>query len=260
MEPLVSVVVAAYNAEKHIEKCLNCLINQTVLNIEILVCDDCSTDRTPDILSRYAKKDPRIRVLANPVNLRAAASRNRCIGESRGQYIMIQDSDDVCERNRAERLLSAFSEGKKVQFVSSGYYLIDDGGAYREVLPKRELPEKEDFLFSLPFCHAATMFRADCLKAVGGYRVSKETRRGQDYDLFMRLYANGCRGKNIRDALYGYRVDKAAVGRRKFRYRLDECRIRYRGFKQLGLLPKGFFYVLKPIPAYFIQLMKGGRG
>lgn len=256
MEPLISIIVAAYNAEEHLEECLESLVSQTHSNLEILVCNDCSSDRTPQILSRYAGKDARIRVISNQCNLRAAASRNRCIAQSRGAYIMVQDSDDVCERNRAERLLAELLGNKEFQFVSSGYYLFDDHGRYKEIVPGCGTPQKNDFLFSLPFCHAATMFRSDCLKAVGGYRVSKETRRGQDYDLFMRLYARGYRGENIRDILYGYRVDQAAVNRRKFRYRLDECRIRYRGFKQLGLLPRGFPYVLKPIPAYFFQLVK----
>jgi glycosyltransferase EpsE len=259
LEPLVSVIVAAYNAEKHLEECLISLTRQSYANMEILVCNDCSSDHTLEILSRYAEKDQRIRVLSNPVNLQAAASRNRCIGQSRGRYVMIQDSDDVCEQNRVERLCDSFSKDETVQFVSSGYYLFDGEGIYKTIVPSIGVPQKEDFLFSLPFCHAATMFRADCLKKVGGYRVSKETRRGQDYDLFMRLYAAGYRGKNIDDILYGYRVDQDAVSRRKFRYRLDECRIRYRGFKELGLLPKGFPYVLKPIPAYLLQLFQNRR-
>lgn len=91
---------------------------------------------------------------------------------------------------------------------------------------------------------------------VNGYRVSKETRRGQDYDMFMRLYAMGFCGCNISDVLYGYRVDKNTLSRRKFEYRIDECIIRYKGFKSLGLLPKGLLYVLKPIAAYVIQIIK----
>lgn len=260
LEPLVSVVIAVYNGERYLENCVECILNQSYRNFEILICDDCSTDRTPEILERLSKQDSRIHVLTNHSNLKAGASRNRCIQESHGQYIMIQDSDDVCEKNRVERLLESLVNDETVQFVSSGYYMFDEKGIYKTIVPKIERPEKEDFLFTLPFCHPASMFEADCLKAVGGYRVCKETRRTEDYDMFMRLYAAGYRGKNIKDILYGYRVDKEAIRRRKFRYRIDECKVRYQRFKQLGLLPKGFLYVLKPIPAYFVQLLKGNRG
>lgn len=255
--PIVSIVVATFNAEKYIEDCINSLVGQTYKNIEIIICDDCSTDATPAILDKLKSKDNRIRVFTNKTNLRAAASRNKCIENSIGRYIMIQDSDDICERDRVQILLDELLQNENVNFVSSGHYLFDDDGIYKTVTPKIELPQNDDFLFGMPFCHAATMFKASCLKKVGGYRVSKETRRGQDYDLFMRLYSNGYKGKNIADVLYGYRVDKNTISRRRFKYRIDECKIRYKGFKALNLMPKGYIYVLKPLAAHFYQLING---
>lgn len=252
---LVSVVVAAYNAEAHISECIESILRQTYTNWELIICDDCSTDRTVEIVEAYQKREPRIKLLQNKENMRAGASRNKCIEISQGKFVMIQDADDVCAEDRMEKLVDRIQKGN-MDFVSSGHYLFDDGGEYKTVVGSNEYPKKEDFLFGTPFCHAATLFRKECLEKANGYRVSKETRRGQDYDLFMRLYALEFCGCNIPDVLYGYRVDKNTLSRRKFEYRIDECIIRYKGFKSLGLLPKGMLYVFKPIAAYFIQLIR----
>jgi glycosyltransferase EpsE len=254
-DKLVSVVIAAYNAEKYIRVCLDSILNQSYPNWEIWICDDSSTDQTLNIINEFAKSNSSIHVLHNETNLFAGKSRNRCIEQAKGYYIAIQDADDIAEINRLEQLVNAI-ETNDCDFVSSGHYLFDDEGIYKRNVPKVKKPQKRDFLFDIPFCHAATLFKKDCLLAVNGYRVSKETRRGQDYDMFMRLYAKGYKGINIDDLLYGYRVDRNTISRRKFRYRVDECIIRYKGFKALGLMPKAIPYVLKPIPAYFLQKLR----
>ena len=63
--PILSVIIPAYNAEKYIEECLNSVINQTLKDIEIIVIDDCSTDRTPEILNQYVQNDDRVKVIRN---------------------------------------------------------------------------------------------------------------------------------------------------------------------------------------------------
>lgn len=251
----ISVIIAAYNAERHIGDCLDSILNQTYKNIEVWVCDDASTDNTLAILQKYAAEDKRIHVLHNSKNMYAGFSRNRCLEKCSGEYIAIQDADDVANPQRFEHLIRTI-RNSKCDFVSSGHYLFDDNGIYKESVPQIETPQIKDFLYGIPFCHAATLFSKECLLDVNGYRVSKETRRGQDYDMFMRLYAKGYTGKNIKNILYGYRVDRDTISRRRFRYRIDECVIRYKGFKNLGLLPGGFLYIFKPIPAFFVQALR----
>ena len=85
------------------------------------------------------------------------------------------------------------------------------------------------------------------LENVNNYRVSKETRRVEDYDLWMRLYKYGYKIYNIQEELYSFREDEKCLKRRKYKYRIDEVKVRYYGFKSLGLFPKGYLYVLKPL-------------
>ena len=256
---LISVIMAAHDSEKYIAESIESILAQTYPCWELVICDDASSDGTFEIISGYAEKDRRITVLQNQSNHGAAATRNRCIEASRGEYIAVQDDDDVSEPDRLERLMERIKRDR-CDLVSSGHYLFDGSGKYAVCLPEEEYPTKRSFLSGMPFCHAATLFTRECLDKVGGYRVSRETVRNEDYDLFMRLYAGGASGCNVPDVLYGYRVDAAALKRRTFRFRMGECRIRAQGFRALGILfPFGWLYVLRPIAAHLYQRIRPAR-
>lgn len=250
----VSVIIACHNGEPYIDLCLGSLVSQTYKDIEIIICDDCSTDNSWTKLNSWKEKDDRIVLLKNTKNLFAAASRNRCIEVANGDYIAIQDIDDISEKDRIESLSKVLDE-ENVDFVSSSASVFDyDPDKIEYVLDlKNEYPQKKDFLYGLPFMHPATMFKKGCLLDVGGYRVSKETRRGQDYDLFMRLYAKGYKGKNLSTPLYRFRVDKDNYKRRTFKARLGEIAIRKRGFREMGLMPLGWLFVYKPLLAHVVM-------
>lgn len=255
MTPLVSVIIPTYNVEMYIDQCIESIIKQTYSNFEIIICDDYSTDKTIEKLEKY-KMISNITILYNEKNLRQARTRNRCIKASKGDYILMQDADDIAEPERIERLIREFEP--KINFVGSGcYYFNEKMGCFGNWNVRCSYPQKRDLLFGIPFAHASIMFRRECLIKVGGYRYSKYTQRGEDYDLILRLYAAGYRGKNIPDLLYGYRVDRKVISRRTFKSRLDECHIRYEGFKANGILfPVGWIWVFKPIPAYFYRKIK----
>nr|WP_118862047.1 glycosyltransferase family 2 protein [Neisseria meningitidis] len=76
MQPLVSVLICAYNAEKYFAQSLAAVVNQTWRNLEILIVDDGSTDGTPSIARRFQEQDGRIRIISNPRNLGFIASLN----------------------------------------------------------------------------------------------------------------------------------------------------------------------------------------
>lgn len=83
---------------------------------------------------------------------------------------------------------------------------------------------------------------------LGGYREAKETRRCEDYDLFMNLYAKKYKGYNIQEKLYYYRINRNEKRKhRPMKYRVDEMVVRFRGFKNMKILVKGMPYVFKPI-------------
>ena len=249
--PLVSVIIASYNSEKTIESCIQSLLNQTYKDIEIIICDDNSSDNSLAIINRIKEKNPNIVVLHNSTNLKAAASRNRCIEISKGEFLAIQDADDSSFPNRIEIQVSFLLNHPELDFVSSNARLFNETNSDLGIMKLgKEFPSKWNFLWGLPFIHPATMFRKESIAAVKGYRVAKETRRGQDYDMFMRMYAIGLRGANIGQCLYNYRLDENCV-KRHGEGAHDEYLVRKYGFKIMGLMPVGYLFAIKPYISNF---------
>lgn len=100
--PKVSVIVPAYNAEKGIQTALDSLIQQTWRNLEILVVDDCSTDRTKEVVRQYMEKDVRIQLLKTPENSGAYVARNIGLDAATGDYVTVHDSDDWSHAQKIE--------------------------------------------------------------------------------------------------------------------------------------------------------------
>lgn len=103
--PLVSVVMPAYNAEGTIARAVQSVLDQTISDLELIVCEDASTDATFRVASSFA--DSRVRVIRNEVNLGEGRSRDRAISCSLGKWIAVIDADDAWHPDRLRRLLAA---------------------------------------------------------------------------------------------------------------------------------------------------------
>lgn len=251
---LVSVLIACYNGEHYIDLCFESLLKQTYQNIEIIVCDDNSSDNSLELLHNWAKKDKRIRVIHSETSLKASGARNRCLEEAKGEFVAIQDIDDYSAPNRIMEQLKVLQNGG-VDFVASSAYEFSDvrNDEQRVIKPFVQKPTKWSFLKGQPFLHPTTMFTAKCLKDVGGYRVAEETQRAEDYDLYMRLYSKGYVGINLSEPLYYYRLDEGNYKRRTFAGRRGEISVRKKGFKSLGLMPIGYIFAYKPLLSHIIM-------
>ncbi|MCU4449610.1 glycosyltransferase [Acinetobacter lwoffii] len=92
--PLVSVIVPVYNVERYLDECLNSIRQQTYENLEIIVVEDCSTDKSLEVLSKYLN-DQRIKLIRHEKNSGLSAARNTGIDAAKGDYIIFVDSDDL---------------------------------------------------------------------------------------------------------------------------------------------------------------------
>ncbi len=102
---LISVIVPIYNSERHLEKCINSILNQTYKNLEIILVDDGSTDLSPKMCDAFSVQDSRIKVI-HQKNQRQAAARNTGIDVASGDYIMFVDSDDYIAHDMCEYLMN----------------------------------------------------------------------------------------------------------------------------------------------------------
>ena len=246
---MVSVIMSAYNPNRrHFVKAVESIINQTFTDWELIMCDDGSSEKYTDFYEKVAAKDPRIILVHNCINSGLAVSLNKCVRKACGKYIARMDDDDFSDSGRLQKQYEFLEENPEYAWVGCNAFLMDETGNWGErILP--EEPEKEDFLSYSPFIHPAVMFRAEVLR---GNTYSK-LRRGEDYDLFMRLYSKGYRGYNLQEFLFIYREDSQASKRKGYYYQMEEAGIRLRGFAHLGMLNmKNTAYVVKPLLSGFL--------
>lgn len=240
--------MGVYNGADTVDAAIRSICDQNYQDWELIVCDDCSTDKTVEKVKKWCSLDSRIRLIENETNMGLAATLNHCLRYANGEFIARMDDDDISYEERFLEQVNFLLANKEFAFVSSLVDCYDGKKVVKNRFLRKAEPQKKDFLSGTQFVHPATMFRRECLDAVQGYKEGRVTKRVEDYDLFMRLYADGYKGYNIQKPLLRYTVNIQGMKRKnKYIYRIDEARIRCSGFKSLGLLPIGIPFVLRPL-------------
>jgi hypothetical protein len=208
--PRVSVVLAAYNGERFLGSAIESLLNQTFRDFELIVVDDCSTDKTPQVLSEFT--DERMRVIRNERNLGIAETTNKGLAAARGEYIALQDHDDLSWPTRFECQVAFLNSHPQVGMVGSSCNLIDEAGALVPHWPV----EYEDrnlkwaLLWGCPFFHTSVMLRRSAIQEVGGYSSHPKYQFAEDYE-FMSRVALRHSVANIPQLLACWRTHKASA-------------------------------------------------
>lgn len=120
-QPLVTIVVPAYNSEKYIAQTIESVLAQNVKEWELIVVDDGSKDNTRQIVEKYMRKDSRIILLTQKANLGVSIARNKGLQLAKGVYISFLDSDDVYRKDYIEKMLQTYQQHSKVSIVFCGY-------------------------------------------------------------------------------------------------------------------------------------------
>ncbi|WP_443945667.1 glycosyltransferase family 2 protein [Pedobacter sp. AW1-32] len=124
--PLISIALCTYNGERYLMPQLNSLLNQSYKNIEIIIVDDGSTDRTREIISEFALKNSLIQIHFNTETIGFNKNFEKAIRLSKGDYISICDQDDVWDLNKIEELLGNI--GSKGLIFSNSRLMNENGG------------------------------------------------------------------------------------------------------------------------------------
>jgi len=125
--PLVSIIMSAHNAEDSIEYAMNSILNQTYKNIELLVCDDKSTDETLNIAKKVAANNSRVRVFQSKENQGTYNIRNDLINASKGEFISFQDSDDLALPVRVQNQIQSLAKDDSLVCFSNWARIRPDG-------------------------------------------------------------------------------------------------------------------------------------
>ena len=127
-QPLVSIVIPAYNNENTIIATLESIRNQSYKNIEIIIIDDNSKDKTLQLVTEQQKKDNRIKIYHNSTNLGMIGNWNKCIQMSNGEFVKLVCADDLLDKNEIEKETEAMILNPTVNLVESDTRLIDING------------------------------------------------------------------------------------------------------------------------------------
>lgn len=244
--PTISVIMGAYNCEETIERAIQSIQDQTYRNWELIVCDDCSTDSTYEILNRLAKEDKRIHVLHNEINLRLAATLNRCLSASKGEYIARMDGDDISLPERFEKQLEFLSNNNEYAVVGSSIIVFDDvHDNYIRV--NDEYPTSKVLLKHVPFWHPTIMMRKSAYELLSGYNAEERTMRAEDVDIWFRFFEKGLNGYNILEPLYMYHEDLNDYKKRSIKAGIETAKVYFQGYRMLNFPCYTYVYSLRPI-------------
>lgn len=145
-DPLVSVIIPVYNAEKYLRQMLGTVVNQTLKRIEIVCVNDGSTDRSAEIIKEFSKNDNRI-IYLEQSNINAGTARNKGLDAAKGKYVVFWDADDKFDKRTLE-IMYEKSELKKADICVCGVNEFTDGGKIYEAdgyLRMDLIPKKDPF-------------------------------------------------------------------------------------------------------------------
>lgn len=202
--PDISVIIAAWRAERFVECAIRSALSQSGVTVEVLVADDASPDATAQVIGRLAEGDPRIRPVLSERNGGPAAARNRALAEARGEWIAILDADDRMVPRRLERML-ALARDTEADAVLGNLAEVDEAGASlseEPFVPAADLPFEigaEEFVaanlrqagprswgYLKPLIRRETLIRH-------GIRYDETLRNGEDFHLILALMVAGGR-------------------------------------------------------------------
>lgn len=219
--PLVSVIMAAYNAVTYIKAAIQSVQAQTVTDWELLVIDDGSKDETAALVSELARQDSRIRPISNAQNMGTARSRNRGLDLARGQYVAFLDSDDQWYPDKLEKQLILAKE-KNADIVYASYAIVDEQGNKR--CPDFVVPEAVDMKSMLirNDIGCSTVMLSGAM--VEKYHFCPDYYH-EDYALWLEMLKAGAVAVGVTDVLVDYRYHSSSraankIGSAKCRWRV----------------------------------------
>ena len=185
-KPLVSVIIPTYNRAKYIKRALESAISQIYRNIELIIIDDGSTDKTKDVVQPYLA-DQRVHYIYQE-NKGVSVARNNGIKISKGKYIAILDSDDFWrDKKKLEKQVRFLEKHQDHVLVGGGLIRIDEKGKeiVRHLLPENDGEIRKLILFDNTFAHPTVVFRKSAWESVGGY--DENLYFSEDWDLWLRF-------------------------------------------------------------------------
>lgn len=212
IDGLVSIIMPSWNTEKFIGKSIQSVINQTYQNWELLIVDDCSTDKTDEIVASF--NDERIRYFKNEKNSGAALTRNRAMREAQGEWIAFLDSDDLWMPEKLEKQIQFMTSNGSVLSYTEYEKIDEDDNLINIYVTGPDTVNKKkmyhyDYIGQLTMIYSAKHF---------GLIQIKDIKKNNDYAIRLQLFKHPkTEAHLLKENLALYRVRKVSISHDKFR-------------------------------------------
>ena len=254
---LISIIMAAYNAEKTIEQAINSVLSQTYTHFELLVVNDCSTDRTAELVKRIAASDGRVRLVSNATNSGVSYTRKHGLDEKKGSWIAILDSDDAWAPEKLEKQIN-LQKKTNADLLFTGSAFMDSNGrpidwylhapaevTYRQLLKQNVLS------------NSSALVRKEL------YEVHYAIGDGmhEDFAIWLSILKEGKKAYGVDEPLLIYRIAKSSKSGNK----VKAARMNWNTYRYIGLNPieaayyEGW-YMIKNVIKYTNLKISGGEG
>lgn len=238
--PLVSICIPMYNSEKYITDTIESLINQTYKEIEIIIIDDGSEDKSVDMVNNI--KDSRIRLYKNGINRGLPYTRNRGIDLAKGKYIALIDADDIAYLNRIKIQVDFMEKNREYGVIYSYIQPFGNIGLlskmrikmlFNKKLSNDEIQSK--LFFSNVICNPSSIIRKSVLEK-NNIKYRKEYTNSQDYGLWLDLI-NLTKFKVIEKKLLRYRFGHENISKKTSNKKYDiHCKLSKQLFQKINYI------------------------
>jgi len=211
--PLVSVIMPAYNAADYIGEAIESVLIQNYQNIELIIINDGSTDNTEQIVKKF--DDHRIQYFSHE-NVGLAATHNRGIRESKGKYVIKLDHDDLMAVDYISQHLKAFQQYPEADLIYCDDRLIDENGKTIRIIERPEYPDRKYLIRDLfrcgfPVVPFRTCIKRDVFEKIGFF--NEKLKIAEDYDMIRRFIKHGLVACHLKGDYYLRRIETNSLSR-----------------------------------------------
>lgn len=235
---LVSIITPAYNAAAYIAETIESVFNQTYINWEMLIVNDCSQDNTAEIVQSYAVKDKRIKLINLKQNSGAAVARNTAMQNAKGRYIAFLDSDDLWKKEKLQKQLN-FMQQNGYAFTFTGYEHFKE--------TKENIQNKVQIPKSLNYQQALKGNKIGCLTVMLDRKqianIHFTTQKHEDYILWLNILKHGITAYGIQERLALYRTGNSkSISGNKLQSALWAWKV-YRESQKLSVVKTMYYFL-----------------
>ena len=254
---LISIIMAAYNAEKTIEQAINSVLNQTYPDFELLVVNDCSNDRTVELVENIEAKDSRVRLISNAKNSGVSYTRKHGLEEAKGSWIAILDSDDAWAPEKLEKQID-LQKRMNADLLFTGSAFMDSDGrpidwylhapmevTYRQLLKQNVLS------------NSSALVRKELYAKY--YAAGDEMH--EDFAIWLSILKEGKKAYGVDEPLLIYRIAKSSKSGNKAK----AAKMNWNTYRYVGLNPieaayyEGWYMVKNVIKYTNLKISWGGE-